>query len=94
MLSNIEQFFVVYVDDILVSLNTPNEHGKYLNLFIETAIKEGICLSEKKFVVVKEKIEFLYFEVGTNRISLQPCISRKINEYPNKLRIKKQIQRF
>ena len=67
-------FLIVYVDDILISSNTLEEHRKYLNLFIEMAIREGICLSENKAIIDKEKIEFLGFEVGTNGISLQQHI--------------------
>ena len=76
-------FLVVYVDGVLLTLNTLEEHRKHLNLFIEMAIEEGICLGEKKTIIEKETIESLAFKVGTNRVSLQPHISRKINENPN-----------
>ena len=59
---------VVYVDDILLSSNTFKERRKHLNLFIETTIKEGTCLSENKAVIEKEKIKFLGFKVGINKI--------------------------
>jgi len=51
---HLNSFLVVYVDDILISSNTL-DYRKHLNLFIETAIKEGICLNEKKVVIEKEK---------------------------------------
>jgi len=91
---HLNSFLIVYVDDILISSDTFEEHRNHLNTFLEIAIKEDICLSEKKAVIEKEKIEFLGFEVGINGISLQPHISRKIMEYPDQLRIKKQIQGF
>ena len=59
-------FLVVYVDDILISSQTLEEHREHLSIFAETAIKEGICLSEKKATIEKEKIEFLGFELGSN----------------------------
>ena len=86
---HLNNFLVVYVDDILISYNTLEEHRKHLNIFIETTIKEGICLSEKKAVFEKDKIEFLGFQVGINGIALQPHISRKINAYPDQIRTKK-----
>ena len=90
----LNSFHVVYVDDILISSDTLEEHRNQLNTFLETTIKEGVCLSEKKAVIEKEKIEFLGIEVGIKGISLQPHISRKIMEYPDQLRTKKQIQGF
>ena len=91
---HLHNFLVIYVDDILISSDTLEEHREHLNTFLEAAIKEGICLSKKKAVNEKEKIEFLGFEVGINEINLQPHISRKITEYPDQLRTKKQIQGF
>jgi len=44
---------------------------------LKTAIKEDICLSEKKAIIKREKIEFLGFEVDTNGINLQPPISKR-----------------
>jgi len=91
-LKHLHSFLVVYVDDILISSNTLEEHVLHLNTFLEIAIKEDICLSEKKVLIEKEKIEFLGFDVGANEISLQPHISRKIMEYLDQLRTEKQIQ--
>jgi len=48
-------FLVAYVDDILISSDTLEEHRNHLNTFLEIAIKEDICLSEKKAVIEKEK---------------------------------------
>jgi len=81
---HLNNFLTVDVDDNLISSDTLEEHRVHLNKFLETTIKEGICLSKKKV-----KIEFLGFEVGINGISLQPHISRKIMEYPDQLRTKK-----
>ena len=52
-------FLVVRAEDVQLSSNMLEEHRKHLNLVIETTIKEGIIVSEKKAVVEKEKIEFL-----------------------------------
>ena len=79
--------FLVVCD--FITSNTLNEHRKHLNLFIETAIKEGICFSEKKVVIKKEKIKCLCFEVRTNEINLQSHISRKITKYQDERRTKK-----
>jgi len=89
---HLNSFLFFYVDDILISSQTLEEHHEHLKIFAETAIKEGICLSEKKTTIEQERIEFVGFELGLNGISLQAHISRKISEYPDELRTKKQIQ--
>ena len=61
---------------------------------METTIKEGICLSEKKATVEQEKMELLGFKLGSNGIYLQNHVSQKIFEYPNELRTKKQNKGF
>ena len=91
---HLNSFLVVYVDDILISSTTLEEDREHLQKYMETAIKEGICLSEKKATIEQEKIEFLWFELGSNCISLQNHISRKIIEYPIELRTKKKLQGF
>ena len=45
---HLNSFLVVYVDDILINSDTLDEHRVHLNTFLETAIKEDICRSEKK----------------------------------------------
>ena len=48
VLKHLNSFLIVYVDDILISSETLEEHREHLNTFLETTLKEGICLSEKK----------------------------------------------
>ena len=91
---HLNSFLVAYVDNILISSTTLEEYQEHLQQLAETIIKEGICLSEKIATVELEKIEFLGFELRSNRISLQYHILRKIMEYPDEWRTKKQIQEF
>ena len=86
---HLNSFLVVKVDDILISSKTIEEHREHLKLFAETAIRESICLGEKKATIEQGKIKFLGFEQGSNGISLYTHISRKIIEYPDELRTKK-----
>ena len=44
---------------------------------MKTAIKEGICLSERKAIIEQEKIKFLGFEERSNSIFSQTPISKK-----------------
>jgi len=47
----LNSLLVVYVDDILISSKTLKEHREHLKTFVETTIKERICLSEKKATI-------------------------------------------
>ena len=51
LLNTLNYFIVVYVDDILISSQTLEEHREHLKIFVKAAIKEGICLSEKKTII-------------------------------------------
>ena len=55
---HLNSFLVINVDDILISSATIEEHREHLQLFAETVIKEGICLSEKKATIVQKKLNF------------------------------------
>jgi len=50
-----KSFLGVYIDNILISSQTLEEHREHLQTFIGTAITEGICLSEKKLTIEQEK---------------------------------------
>ena len=52
---HLNSFLVVYVDDILISCQALEEHHEHLKTFAQTAIKEGICLREKKATTEQEK---------------------------------------
>mgnify|MGYP001148411895 CR=1 FL=1 len=52
---HLNSFLVVKVDDILISSKTIEEHREHLKKFAETAIREGICLNEKKANTEQEK---------------------------------------
>ena len=77
---HLNSFLAVYVDDILINSKSLEEHREHLQTFAETTIREGICLSEKKATIEQGKIDFLRFKLGSNSISLQTHICRKIIE--------------
>ena len=56
-LKHLNSFLVVYVD-ILINSKTIEGHREHLKTFTETAIREGICLSEKKATIKQEKLNF------------------------------------
>ena len=52
-------FIHVYVDDMLISSKTKEQHLKHLDTFIDLCKTHGIGLSKKKSIIGEQKIEFL-----------------------------------
>lgn len=87
-------FVVAYVDDILVFSKTVQEHQSHLKLVFSKFEKHCIVISKKKINLEKTYIEFLGSEIGNGKITLQPHISKKILEMPDKLEELKVLQQF
>ena len=52
-------FIHVYVDDMLISSKTKEQHLKHLDTFINLCQTHGIGLYKKKSIIGEPKIEFL-----------------------------------
>ena len=53
---HLSSFLVLYVDDILISSKTLQEHREHLKTFAETAKKKGIFLVKRKPLLNKKKL--------------------------------------
>ena len=53
---HLNSFLVVYVDVILISSKAIKEPREHLKTFVETAIKERICLSKTKATIEPKKL--------------------------------------
>jgi deoxyuridine 5'-triphosphate nucleotidohydrolase len=88
------KFVLVYIDDILVFSKTLEEHLGHLKLVFSEFIKHGIIISKKKTELCKTYINFLGVNIGEGKIKLQPHISKKILDMPDKLETLKELQTF
>ena len=52
-------FIHVYVDDMLISSKSQEQHLKHLDIFIDLCKTNGIGLSKKESIIGEQKIEFL-----------------------------------
>ena len=87
-------FIHVYVDDMLISSKTKEQHLKHLDTFIDLCKTHGIGLSKKKSIIGEQKIEFLGLMIDFEGIELQNHILEKIKDFPERLTDRKQLQRF
>ncbi|ADN88182.1 polyprotein [Pineapple bacilliform CO virus] len=79
-----EDFIAVYIDDILVFSETPEQHKKHLEIFLQIARKNGLVLSPTKMKVGVQQVDFLGATIGNSRIRLQPHIIQKVVQFDNK----------
>ena len=82
-------FIHVYVDDMLISSQSQEQHLKHLDTFIDLCKTNGIGLSKKKSIIGEQKIEFVGLMIDSERIELQNHSLEKIKDFPEKLTDKK-----
>ena len=87
-------FIRVYVDDMLISSPTKEQHLDHLNTFINLCQTHGIGLSKKKSIIGEQKIDFLGLLIDSEGIELQNHILEKIKYFLEKIIDRKQLQRF
>lgn len=87
-------FCAVYIDDVLIFSPDYSTHVNHLRQVLSLFEKHGIIISKSKMTLFKKNIEFLGSEIGNGKIKLQPHISKKILEYPEKFETLKEIQGF
>ena len=66
----LDDFCVVYLDDILVYSKTPEEHTQYLCLVLDCLRQYALYANRKKCHFYTDLVEFLGFIVGCNGVSM------------------------
>lgn len=64
----IDDFLVVYLDDLLVFSNTEKEHLEHLNIILSRLRKNKLYAAISKCEFFKEELEFLGLHVGRGTI--------------------------
>lgn len=67
----LDNFVIIYLDDILVYSSTKEEHKKHLEIVMEILKKNNLKLKKKKCEFFAEKIEFLGFVVSSKGIHVE-----------------------
>ena len=76
----IDDFCVVYLDDILVFSKSIDEHYEHLDLVIDRLYRADLYANPKKCDFLQTEIEYLGFIVNQNRISMDPKRIQTISE--------------
>ena len=95
-LKELNEFVLVYIDDILIFTKQDKEdHLQKLLIVLERCKEKGLVLSKKKARIAKQEIEFLGLILSTQgKLKLQPNVLEKVNLFPNKIEDRKQLPRF
>ena len=83
----------VYIDDILVASESPEQHLKDLENVFKILSDNGLVVQRSKCVLGKSSLEFLGYHVDANGIAPLPTRVEAIREVPAPTTIK-ELQRF
>ena len=78
----IDQFCVVYLDDILIYSETPEEHIRHVKQVLERLRRASLFVSLKKCEFFTTEVEFLGFIVSTDGVSMDKRRVAAIQEWP------------
>jgi len=78
----LDQFVVVYVDDILVFSNNPEDHEAHLRIVLQVLRREKLYAKAAKCELFRPETEFLGHIVSADGIRPDPKKLRAIDEWP------------
>jgi transposase InsO family protein len=79
----VDDFCVVYLDDILVFSRTEEEHQKHLELIIERLRQVELYANPKKCEFFKMELEYLGFLINKDGLRMDPARIETISEWRN-----------
>src|SRR6266705_526348 len=68
----LDEFVIEYLDNIIIYLNTEEEHKKYIKWVLKRLYNENIPITVKKCEFYTKKIDFIRFIVKPRQISIDP----------------------
>jgi hypothetical protein len=79
----IGNFFIVYLDDILIFSKTKEEHLKNMTLVMEKLQQEKLLINLKKSSFMKKELIYLGFVISSTELKMDPEKVRAIRECPS-----------
>src|SRR5271167_1562300 len=80
--SYIDKFVLIYIDDLLIYSNSPEEHRHHLRLVLEALRKEKLYARPLKCTFDKPEVEFCGHVVGGGVVRVLDSKIKIINEWP------------
>ena len=67
-----DNFIIVYLDDIIIYLNSEKEYKKYVKWVLGRLYKENMLVAIKKYKFHTKKTNFIGFIIKLRQISMDP----------------------
>ena len=91
--AHLDQTAIIYLDDILVYLNTQQEHTKHVKDVLRCLQQAGLKLNLKKCEFNKLEVEFLGYIMGIKEIKIDPEKIKVIQQWLTLMSVK-EVQAF
>ena len=78
----LDQFLIVYLDDLLIYSETLEEHKKHVRLVMEKLRDAGLYLKPSKCQFHTTEVSFLGYVVGPNGVKMDPSKVEAITSWP------------
>ena len=88
------KFCIVYIDDVLISSKSIDEHWKHLNSFLHIIKFNGLVVSSPKIKLFQTKIRFLGYNIYQPKISPIDRVIKFADKFLDEILYKTQLQRF
>ena len=82
----------IYLDDILVALESKKKHLKHIKLLFDRLKKFGMVLNTSKFVFAVPKLEFLGQHISSSGSIPVPAMVAAIKDFPSPSKVVKMMR--
>ena len=85
---------IIYIDDVLIFLESLDQHRQHLQTFLQTVKLNGLVVSAPKIKLFQTRIWFLGFNIHHGVIKPIDKAIQFADKFPDQILEKTQLQRF